>query len=366
MTAYGRAVTVVRPAIVRSAALNDPDCSNQYELPFAVLTSYGVKSEDAKVAWVRSLGVNESLSIIAADASSGVVVGDVVTEVAGYSSSNTFKLLNELVDVRDSGRLFKLKLASGREVSITPLKLCRGHVVVAPPSTVAAQSYHWAAVTHPQSVFNTSLTPDEAAWVVLWTQGLSEEGGARMKTYSYIVGGLKWGGMIAIGVATNGAAFAASGAAAAGGASVAVIVGNAAAITLAGQATNMLVSAAANKASLSGVNGIASGVFDKADKWTFDNMRKLGMNARAGMTLHEKMVQQGTAANAFALDEERLTKMRILVAALPLEAKTAAIETPPSTAVEVFSVSASSENETADLSAVLVPSNALIPVAAPE
>ena len=30
-------------------------------------------------------------------------------------------------------------------------------------------------------------TPDEALWLVLWTQGLSEEGGARMKTYHYTV-----------------------------------------------------------------------------------------------------------------------------------------------------------------------------------
>lgn len=38
---------------------------------------------------------------------------------------------------------------------------------------------------HPIEVAQAGLTEDEALWAVLWTQGISEEGGARMKTYHY-------------------------------------------------------------------------------------------------------------------------------------------------------------------------------------
>jgi hypothetical protein len=78
-----------------------------------------------------------------------------------------------------------------------------------------------------------------------------------------------------------------------------------------------MASAAANRASLSGINGIAAGRFDQADKWAFANMRKLGMNPRAAVTLHEKLIAKGAAANAFLLDEKRLAGMRQLVAGLP-------------------------------------------------
>ena len=38
---------------------------------------------------------------------------------------------------------------------------------------------------HPLELAKADLTADEALWTVLWTQGLSEEGGARMKVYDY-------------------------------------------------------------------------------------------------------------------------------------------------------------------------------------
>jgi hypothetical protein len=78
-----------------------------------------------------------------------------------------------------------------------------------------------------------------------------------------------------------------------------------------------MAQSAANRASLSGVSSVAAGVFDRADQWAFDNMRRLGMNPRAGLSLHEKLVAQGAAANAFLLDEKRLARMRALVAGLP-------------------------------------------------
>jgi hypothetical protein len=311
MKIYGTGAAAIRPAIIKTVALNDKNCSSQFELPFEVLTSYGLK-DDVKVAWVRSLGVNENLSVIATDGSVNLSVGDVVTEVAGYNNPNTPKMLDKLMELRESGRPFRLKLASGKELSITPVTVCRGHVLVAPPFAAATQTYHWTAVVHPQEVFRQPLTPDEAAWVVLWTQGLSEEGGARMKTYSYFVGTVKWVG-IAASVVTGGAALAA------GGATAAEAAAESAGGLLAGKAAAVATDAAVSKGSLSGINGIAGGVFDKADKWAFENIKKLGMNPRAGLTLHEKMVQAGSVGNAFALDAGRLAKMKALVAKLPQE-----------------------------------------------
>jgi hypothetical protein len=85
----------------------------------------------------------------------------------------------------------------------------------------------------------------------------------------------------------------------------------------------MAAQSAANKASLSGVSHVAAGVFDRADKWAFDHMRELGMNPRAGLSLHVKLSKQGAAANAFLLDSERLNAMLALVAGLPKEPRPA-------------------------------------------
>jgi hypothetical protein len=323
MKAYGAGAAALRPAVVRSAALNDKNCSIQYELPFEAMTSYGVENPDAKIAWVRALGVNENLTVIASDTTSGMAMGDIITEVAGYKSRNTLKMVSELVDARNRGKPFRLKLASGRKVLISPIKVCRGYTTIASPLHAATQNYHWTQSMHPLEVFHQALTPDEATWIVLWTQGLSEQSGATMKTYAFVVGGVRWIAMIALGVATSGA----STAAAAGSSATSQL----AAVQLAGNAASLMASAAANRASLSGINGIAAGGFDQADKWAFENMRKLGMNPRAGITLHEKLISQGAAANAFLLDEKRFAAMRALLDGLPADAAavTTVIVRPP-------------------------------------
>jgi hypothetical protein len=331
MKAYGAGAAALRPAIVRSAALNDKNCSIQYELPFEAMTSYGVENLDAKIAWVRALGVNENLTVVASDTTSGVAMGDIITEVAGYKSRNTLKMVSELVDVRNRGKPFRLTLASGRKVLISPIKVCQGYTTIASPLHAAAQNYHWTQSMHPLEVFHQALTPDEAAWIVLWTQGLSEQSGATMKTYAFVVGGVRWIAIIALGLATSGASATARSAAAAAGSSA---TGQIAAAQLAGHAASLMASAAANRASLSGINGIAAGRFDQADKWAFANMRKLGMNPRAGITLHEKLIAQGAAANAFLLDEKRFAAMRALLAGLPDGAATVTtviVRPPPDT-----------------------------------
>jgi hypothetical protein len=309
MHAYGAAARALRPAIVRSAALHDNECAHQYELPFEALTSYGVGELDTRMAWARVLGVHENLTVIAADPSSGLRLGDVLDRVDGYRSRNTQKMLDKLLAARDRGAPIALTLASGRELTVEPVTVCRGHVLVAPPTAPALQSYHWIASMHPLEVFHRPLTPDEAAWIVLWTQGLSEQGGVRMKTYAFMMGGLKWLTVFALSAGTSSAVASTRGAAAAAGTSSA---GQVAAVHLAGQAASLMAQSAANRASLSGISGVAAGVFEQADKWAFDNMRKLGMNPRAGLTLHHKLVARGAAENAFLFDEKRLVQMQHL------------------------------------------------------
>jgi hypothetical protein len=318
MRAYGAAAKALRPAIVRSAALNDEDCSAQYELPFDVMTSYGVEDEDAKVALVRALGVNETLRVIASAPSSGLNAGDIVTEVRGYGGRNTLKMIKLLTEARDDGTPFNLKLATGRHIRIVPFRICRGHVVVASPFQPTDQRYHWRQSVHPLEIFHQPLTADEAEWVVLWTQGLSERGGARMKTYAFMVGGLKWIATIGLGVTASAAAASTRGAATAAGASSG---GQVAAMQLAGEAASMMTRSAANRASLKGVSRVAAGVFGRADEWAFINMRKLGMDPGAGLSLHQKLLAQGAAENAFLYDKKRLTDMKALLANAPQRAR---------------------------------------------
>jgi hypothetical protein len=314
IAAYAEAAAAVRPATVRSAAMADSGCANQYELPFDVLTSYGVDDVNTKIAWERALGIDENLTVIAADRSSGLRAGDVIAGVDGYESGNKLRMEGKLTEARDRGAPFALKLASGEQVTISPVRVCRGHVLIASPLEPALQRYHWTESVHPLEIFRLPLTPDEAQWIVLWTQGLSERGGARMKTYAFTVGSLKWLAVIGLGFATSGAAASVRGAAAASGGSAG---GQVAATQLAGEAVSLMAQSAANRASLSGISGVAAGVFDRADQWAFENMRRLGMNPRAGLSLHEKLVAHGAAANAFLLDEKRLASMRALVAGLP-------------------------------------------------
>lgn len=314
---YGVATASLRPAVVRSGALADPGCDTQYELPFEATSSYFFKDENLKMAFVRQLGVNELLTVLAPDPSAGLAVGATIGEVRGYKSDNTAKLITELMAARDDGKPFKLRLTSGREVSVTPFKVCRGRALPASPAKSAQQSYHWTLAVHPLEVFRQPLTPDETAWVVLWTQGLSEEGGARMKTYSYVIGGVTTVAYIGLSVATVGAAAAAGGAAAAAGATIGTVMGQVAGTIAVSAVVKGVTLAAANKANLSGVNRIAAGVFDKADAWTFESMKKLGLDPRAGLSLSEKLALQGSGNNAFVLDEERLASMRLLVAQLP-------------------------------------------------
>jgi len=360
---YGQGAQAIRPAIVKSAELHDKDCSTQYELPFEAETSYAVKSDDDKVAWVRGLGVDEHLRVIASSPDIALAPGDILTAVDNYDSTNGIKMLRRLMDRRDDGDTFDVKLASGKVVKVTPLKVCRGHVVFAPPGKYAnKQDYHWLTIQHPEEIATANLTSDEAEWLVLWSQGLSEEGGVRMKTYTYAMGSIKFVAAVAIGAATAGAGLAAGSAASAAGSALGTLAVHVAVAEIPGTLAQITTAAAANKASLFGVNWAASTAFDKADKWAFNRMGLLGMDPRTGLELQTKLAQAGATHNGLLFDENRLKQMDTLVAALPPAKNTStATADVPASGVEVDApigrdVSASPVGASTDVAPATTPS----------
>ncbi|SNT08879.1 Uncharacterized conserved protein [Noviherbaspirillum humi] len=341
---YGKGEQAIRPAIVRSAALKDPDCDTQYDLPFAVAFSYDLPKEK-RIAWARGLAVDERLSVIAADPESGLSVGDKLEELDGYNRRNTAKMALELQQLRNRGKPFEVKLADGKTITVKPVKVCRGYTTIAQPEAVETlQDYHWEKSVHPLSLFAADLNADEALWITLWTQGLSEETGARMKTYVYGSRLLKTGltvaslasGVGAVSSAANQAA-AAAGATAGRAASQAAL--EAAGKKLAEQAADRMrqslietvqkavkaqaqelaldaiKAASVFRDSLSGVSWIASTGFDLADKWALERMTKLDADPLASFSLHAKLAQASLTQNSFVFDEARLKQMTELAAA---------------------------------------------------
>ena len=327
---YGAGEKALRPAIARTAALKDPDCDTQWELPFSVTTSYDMAQDD-RVAWVRGLGVDERLTVIATAPGSPLQLNDKIQEINGYSRDNSVKMALTLAERRDAGRPFDIKVATGNTLRVTPFEVCRGYTRLAPPHTPQAQDYHWQGSMHPVEVAQVNLSEDEALWAVLWTQGVSEEGGARMKTYHYgsqIVSNLYSLFSIASGI--QGAALAADAAISAARTAAASVASeiiksqlieqakSAAAARMRTELTGAVQKltqqqvvgamqrAAVNRASLSGVAWVAATVFDRADTWAYTRLEKLNANPLASFSLHQKLIEQGLTSNALVLDPERM------------------------------------------------------------
>jgi len=346
---FGQGEQAIRPNIVRSAELKDPDCSKQWELPFSVATSYDL-DRPKKIAWARALTVDERLSVIAAADNSGLRIGDKVEKLDGYHRDNTEKMMLRLIELRDNGDPFDITLASGKVIKIKPFEVCRGHVSITPPAHPEVQDYHWLASVHALFIFNQPLTRDEALWIVLWTQGLSEEASLRMKTYHYGMKTIKFAVTTASIVSGVGAvANAAQGAAAQIAAQQA---SNAATSAAAQQASKFLAeqamdaardkalvalkeiaktqaqdialdsmkSAALFRSSLSGISWVAGTGFYMADEWAFKRMQKLGANPLAAFTLHYKLASTANAQNAFVFDEDRLEDLSVLAADAGIDA----------------------------------------------
>lgn len=349
MRAYGAGERLIRPAIARSAALRDKDCDKQWELPFAVATSAGWGTDD-RVAWARALQVDERLTVIAVTQDSPLLMGTRLNHVAGQASDDGEWLLEWLAEARDAGKPFTVGTTAGKAVQVKPFEVCRGYTRFAPPNTPQLQDYHWLLSLHPLEVTQAEPTPDEALWAVLWTQGLSEEGGARMKTYHYAlkIGGTLYNlatlasGVKAAALAADAAISAAKSAAASAasefikqqlieqGKSLAAqkiregLVDAAQQLTRQ-QVVNVMQAAAANRGSLSGVSRIAATAFERADAWAFTRMAALGAPPLAGFTLHQKLVERGLAANALLFDADRLAALNKVAAARGLEAEIVAI-----------------------------------------
>ena len=327
---YGAGEKALRPAIERAAKLKDADCDTQWELPFSVESSDKLEP-DVRVAWVRALGVDERLTVVGASTASPLKLGDKIQEIDGYARESAEKMMLELADKRDAGRPFPIKLHSGATHKVTPFKVCRGYARLAPPATPLAQDYHWLLTVHPLEVAKGDLTPDEALWAVLWGEGVSEEGGARMKTYAYgskVVGTLYNLFTIASGI--QGAAAAANAAVQAAQSAASSVATEVLKRQLLDQATavatnrmreeatnvvkrltqaqvaNAMQQAAANRGSLSGVAWVASTVFEKADAWAYARMDKLHADPLAAFTLHQKLIEKGLTTNSMVLDPDRM------------------------------------------------------------
>ncbi|MBV8380329.1 MAG: hypothetical protein JO369_06145 [Paucibacter sp.] len=347
---YGAGERALRPAIERTAALKDPDCDKQWELPFSVATSYGWDEND-RVAWVRGLGVDERLTVVAVSTRSTLKVGDRITRIGSVANDDSESLLELLGYARDQGGSFEVTLADGKSRRIVaPFEVCRGYTRLAPPNTPALQDYHWLLTLHPLEVPAVGLDADEALWMVLWTQGLSEEGGARMKVYDY---GMKFVGTLynvaTIATGLRGAAMAAEtaiDAARSAAASAATEVLKQQVISEGqqyatdkirqsmvdagqqvgkGQAVSAMQKASANRGNLWGVSRIAATVFDRADAWAFERMDKLGGQPLAGFTLHQKLVEAQAGSNALLFDADRLVALSHLAATRGMQDQVTAI-----------------------------------------
>ncbi len=308
---FGKGQQALREAVVRSTPATASGCETDWELPIAVASSDELPGID-RVAWVRTLKVDERATVIASTADSGLDLGDRLVEIDGYRSNSGRQMVEALADRRDAGRPFEVKTASGRSVRITPIRVCRGRAQVAAPVKPDAQDYHWTYSLHPQEVFRVDLTPDEALWVVLWTQGLTAEGTGRMMGYRYGLAPLKTILGVAAFISGAGAiAAAAQGASATVASEVGSIVAKNVATGVAvnvakQQAEDAIAGSSKNRASLEGVSWVAGTQFDKADQWGFDRMVELKADPLAAFSLHRKLAAAESVRNAFVLDSERL------------------------------------------------------------
>lgn len=349
MRAYGAGERLIRPAIARSAALQDKECDKQWELPFAVATSAGWSADD-RVAWARALQVDERLTVIATTSASPLPMGARIDRIAGRASDDGEELLEWLAEARDAGKPFSVGTPATPAVTVQPFEVCRGYTRFAPPNTPQLQDYHWLLSLHPLELTQAEPTPDEALWLVLWTQGLSEEGGARMKTYHYavkIAGTLYNLATLASGV--KAAALAADAALAAAKSAAANVASellknqlieqgralamqrlreglvDAAQNLTRQQVVNVMQAAAANRGALTGISRIGATAFERADAWAFTRMAALGAPPLAGFTLHQKLVERSLAQNALLFDADRLAALNKVAAARGFEAEVTAI-----------------------------------------
>ena len=329
---YGQGEQTLRPAIARSARLQDADCDRQWELPISVATSQGW-AETERVAWVRALGVDERLTVVASTHDAPLKPGERLVDIDGSTSNEAPKLLAELGRMRERGRPFAVTTSTGKTVQLQPFQVCRGYTRLAPPNTPELQDYHWLMSYHPLELVKADLTEDEALWAVLWTQGVSEEGGMRMKTYDYGTSLLSTLYTVASLASTAGMAEAAVSTARQTAASMVSevlkkqlieqaktfatnrmkeAIGKSVQALTQAQVVASMQQVAANRGLLGGISRVAATVFDDADAWAYTRMQQLGANPLAGFTLHQKLLERNLLTNALAFDPERMASVQAL------------------------------------------------------
>lgn len=311
--ATGNGLAVLRPAIEKSSRSRPAECERQWELPFVTVSSEAL-TPDEKVAWVRFFGVDERPTVVGAAPGSSLSWGEKITRINRYSSSDGNEMQSYLLELRDLGAPFIVTNARGKRVSVEPFEVCRGRVRIAPRDAPDTQNYHWLESTHPLPVFSTNPSADEALWIVLWTQGLSETAGARMKAYHYaylplralIKAALLLNSVSAIAKAAeiSGAALANQAGSAIGGS---VLSG--AAQT---RSSSILFDSSKNREALEGVSWVAGTQFEEADAWALERILELGANPAAAIGLHHKLTAIGHGQNAFVFDEPRLHALQKL------------------------------------------------------
>lgn len=333
---FGTGERALRPAIARTAALADKACDKQWELPFSLSSSLGWSADD-RVAWARALGVDERLTVVAASADSPLAPGERIVSMGGQRrEEDPDRLLEQIGRLRDRGEPFFVRTAKGVDVEVSPFQLCRGYARFAPATAPRMQDYHWAMSIHPLPLTQVALTDDEALWVVLWSQGLSEEGGFRMKAYDYTtslasnlfsIASLASGVKVAT-LAAEAAAKAAQSAAASAATEflkqqlveqakayaarrIREGLTDAAEAMTRAQVVSAMQKAAVNRGALRGVSRVAATVFDRADAWAFERAVQLQANPLAPFTLHQKLIEADLTENAFVLDIERLTALDV-------------------------------------------------------
>ncbi|NEX60703.1 hypothetical protein [Noviherbaspirillum galbum] len=331
LNAYKTGHAALRNAAIRSSALRDAECDKQWEFPVVFASSKGME-ENERVAWVRVAGVDERLTVLASAIAPQLEPGDKILRINDSSSVDPKPALEAIARWQENGTAFSVVTHNGKKVEVKPVEVCRGHPEIAPPASPLVQDYHWLKSVHPLELFQEGLTDDEALWITLWTQGLSEEAGARMKTFHYgtsiakgifniatTVAGVK-GAVMAAQAAVKTAQSAATTLAVeqvkkqlANEASDQVmasvresIINNTKKMLIQKQAADQMALAAANRGSLSGVSWVAASAFDKADQWALERIRKLNADPLAAFTLHQKLIGAGYSANAFLFDAERL------------------------------------------------------------
>ncbi|WP_199052567.1 hypothetical protein [Aquitalea sp. ASV15] len=345
---YGQGERVLRPAIVRSATMNDQQCAKRWELPFSVASSYLVEDKTDRVAWVRGLNVDERLTVVGAAPASGLAIGDKLTQLDGYHTDDSEKMLKKLEALREDGSAFPVVTDKGKTITINPVQVCRGLIRLAPPTAPYSQSFHWEKIVYPLEIFNPALTEDEALWMVVWGQGVSEEGGTRMKSYA----AARW----VIDKTITVASLAMSGGAIyqAGKAASTQIMAQASSAA-AQAATNEIAKQAATEAAKQAAEAaakaylektaaeiskkvatqtastvaesyiaregfavdlmdrVAATSFDDADAWAYTRMSQLHADQMSGASLHYKLFSHNYIHNPFILDKSRLDSLNSFV-----------------------------------------------------